>query len=161
MSEHGLTPLMLAAIRGDETLAKVLLDAGADVDAETPTIAGAQNHPGAYPNPETQHWTALTYCAIQGQLNIAKLLLDRGANVEGGARLSEEKCTETPLQVYFILSSMICRIKENIVFTGGCWFGKSGHDFAIVGSRSKTIPFYADAGYIMLFKFRPERMLQV
>lgn len=90
---------MLAAIRGDETLAKVLLDAGADVDAETPTIAGAQTHPGAYPNPETQHWTALTYTAIQGQLGVAKLLLDRGANVEGGARLSEDKCTETPLQV--------------------------------------------------------------
>lgn len=90
---------MLAAIRGDEALAKVLLDAGADVDAETPTIAGAQIHPGAYPNPETQHWTALTYAAIQGQLNIAKLLLERGANVEGGARLSEDKCTETPLQV--------------------------------------------------------------
>ncbi|EFX81975.1 hypothetical protein DAPPUDRAFT_302879 [Daphnia pulex] len=99
VSENGLTPLMLAAIRGDETLAKVLLDAGADVDAETPTIAGAQTHPGAYPNPETQHWTALTYTAIQGQLNIAKLLLERGANVEGGARLSEDKCTETPLQV--------------------------------------------------------------
>lgn len=99
VSEHGLTPLMLAAIRGDEALAKVLLDAGADVDAETPTIAGAQIHPGAYPNPETQHWTALTYAAIQGQLNIAKLLLERGANVEGGARLSEDKCTETPLQV--------------------------------------------------------------
>lgn len=100
VSENGLTPLMLAAIRGDETLAKVLLDAGADVDAETPTIAGAQTHPGAYPNPETQHWTALTYTAIQGQLNIAKLLLERGANVEGGARLSEDKCTETPLQVF-------------------------------------------------------------
>lgn len=92
---------MLAAIRGDETLVKVLLDAGADVDAETPTIAGAQTHPGAYPNPETQHWTALTYTAIQGQLTIAKLLLERGANVEGGARLSEDKCTETPLQVSY------------------------------------------------------------
>ena len=67
VSEHGLTPLMIAAIRGDDTLAKVLLDAGADVDAETPAIgsAGAQNHPGAHPNPETQHWTALTYAAIQ------------------------------------------------------------------------------------------------
>jgi len=27
------------------------------------------------------------------------MLLERGANVEGGARLSEDKCTETPLQV--------------------------------------------------------------
>ena len=116
MSEHGLTPLMLAAIRGDEPLAKVLLDAGADVDAETPTIAGAQTHPGAYPNPETQHWTALTYAAIQGQLNIAKLLLERGANVEGGARLSEDKCTETPLQViHFILNNFTPLIlKKNL-----------------------------------------------
>lgn len=46
-----------------------------------------------------QHWTALTYAALQGNVAIAKLLLDRGAHVEGGARLSEEKCTITPLQV--------------------------------------------------------------
>lgn len=48
---------------------------------------------------ETQHWTALTYTALQGNVAIARHLLDRGAHVEGGARLSEEKCTETPLQV--------------------------------------------------------------
>lgn len=48
---------------------------------------------------ENQHWTALTYAALQGNIAIAKLLLERGANVEGGARLSEEKSTMTPLQV--------------------------------------------------------------
>lgn len=51
--------------------------------------------------PEMQYWTALTYTALQGNVAIAKLLLDRGAHVEGGARLSEEKCTITPLQVIY------------------------------------------------------------
>lgn len=50
-------------------------------------------------HPEHQHWTALTYAALQGNIAIVKLLLERGANVEGGAKLSEEKCTITPLQV--------------------------------------------------------------
>ncbi|XP_044011583.1 ankyrin repeat and BTB/POZ domain-containing protein 2 isoform X1 [Aphidius gifuensis] len=50
-------------------------------------------------NAETQHWTALTYTALLGHCNIARILLERGAAVEGGAKLSEEKCTVTPLQV--------------------------------------------------------------
>lgn len=152
---------MLAAIRGDETLARVLLDAGADVDAETPTIAGAQNHPGAYPNPETQHWTALTYCALQGQLNIAKLLLERGANVEGGARLSEDKCTETPLQVRIARFSFASKGHLNIPFVckGGCWLRESRHDLAVAGPWSKAFSFDPYAGYVMLFEFRPERLL--
>lgn len=50
-------------------------------------------------NAETQHWTALTYTALLGNCTIARMLLDRGATVEGGAKLSEEKCTVTPLQV--------------------------------------------------------------
>lgn len=50
-------------------------------------------------NAETQHWTALTYTALLGHCNIARILLERGAAVEGGAKLSEDKCTVTPLQV--------------------------------------------------------------
>ncbi|XP_008547704.2 ankyrin repeat and BTB/POZ domain-containing protein 3 [Microplitis demolitor] len=49
-------------------------------------------------NAETQHWTALTYTAILGHCNIARILLERGAAVEGGAKISEDKCTVTPLQ---------------------------------------------------------------
>ncbi|XP_043259698.1 ankyrin repeat and BTB/POZ domain-containing protein 2 [Colletes gigas] len=49
-------------------------------------------------NAETQHWTALTYTALLGHCNIARILLERGAAVEGGAKLSEDKCTVTPLQ---------------------------------------------------------------
>ena len=90
---------MLACIRGDETLVQLLLDAGADVDAETPPTGPAY----LMANPETQHWTALTYAAIHGHYNLAKTLLSRKANVEGGAILSEEKCTETPLQVRIVI----------------------------------------------------------
>nr|XP_027207185.1 ankyrin repeat and BTB/POZ domain-containing protein 2-like [Penaeus vannamei] len=95
VNEYGLTPLMLACIRGDEPMVNMLLDAGADVDAETPPTGPAY----LMANPETQHWTALTYAAIHGHINLAKTLLEKNANVEGGARLAEEKCTETPLQV--------------------------------------------------------------
>lgn len=86
---------MLACIRGDEALVKQLLNANADVDAETPPTGPAY----LMANPETQHWTALTYAAIHGHYSLAQTLLSRGGSVEGGATLSEEKCTETPLQV--------------------------------------------------------------
>ncbi|XP_042902345.1 ankyrin repeat and BTB/POZ domain-containing protein 2 [Parasteatoda tepidariorum] len=94
-NEQGLSPLMVACIRGDEAMVHILLDAGADVDLETPASSSA------YPcvNPETQHWTALTYATTHGHLSVIKLLLEKGANVEGGARLSEEKITVTPLQL--------------------------------------------------------------
>lgn len=76
-------------------VAKALLDAGAGVDIETPPSSAA--HPAV--NGETQHWTALTHAAAKGHCKCARILLERGANVEGGAQLSEEKCTLTPLQV--------------------------------------------------------------
>ncbi|KAK7874233.1 hypothetical protein R5R35_006272 [Gryllus longicercus] len=96
VNENGLSPLMLAVLRHDEGAVRCLLDAGADPDLETPP----HGTPGcASVHAETQHWTALTYAALQGTCNIVRLLLDRGAHVEGGARLSEDKCTLTPLQV--------------------------------------------------------------
>lgn len=60
-------------------------------------------------NGETQHWTALTYSAAKGHTRCARILLEKGANVEGGALLSEDKCTLTPLQVLslFVINSII------------------------------------------------------
>jgi len=93
VNEQGVTPLMAACVHGDEASVRLLLEAGADVDTESP----GSRQGGA--TDETQHWTALTYAALQGHSGVARLLLERGANVEGGARLSEDRCTETPLQV--------------------------------------------------------------
>ncbi|XP_065334017.1 ankyrin repeat and BTB/POZ domain-containing protein 2 isoform X2 [Cloeon dipterum] len=93
VNEHGLTPLMAACVHGDEASVRLLLDSGADVDTESP----GSRQGGA--SDETQHWTSLTYAALQGHTGVARLLLERGANVEGGARLSEDRSTETPLQV--------------------------------------------------------------
>ncbi|XP_032682127.1 ankyrin repeat and BTB/POZ domain-containing protein 2 isoform X1 [Odontomachus brunneus] len=154
VNDVGFTALMLACINGDESAVTALLDAGADLNVESPSpttnaqssstpskiplvsnvpnvrspinqsammtpskAAPSANLPsgspggsvGAVPgggmcyaqtgfNAETQHWTALTYAALLGHCNIARILLERGAAVEGGAKLSEDKCTVTPLQ---------------------------------------------------------------
>lgn len=152
VNDAGFTALMLACINGDESAVTALLDAGADLNVESPsptTSAQSSNTPSKIPltsnvpnvrspinqsammtpskaapsanlpsgspgspavssggmcyaqsgfNAETQHWTALTYAALLGHCNIARVLLERGAAVEGGAKLSEDKCTVTPLQ---------------------------------------------------------------
>lgn len=77
-----------------------MLDVGAAVDAETPP-PNATDY--AAVNGEYQHWTALTYASAKGHLKCAEILLERGANVEGGALISDERCTLTPLQVNYIL----------------------------------------------------------
>uniref|UniRef100_A0A182WED2 BTB domain-containing protein n=1 Tax=Anopheles minimus TaxID=112268 RepID=A0A182WED2_9DIPT len=96
LNHQGMTALMIAAARNDETALQTLLDAGADPNVEVPA-SGHPNCPAIHP--ETQHWTAVTFAACKGNYQALRILLDRGAHVEGGARLSEDKCTLTPLQV--------------------------------------------------------------
>ncbi|MCP5420976.1 MAG: ankyrin repeat domain-containing protein [Gammaproteobacteria bacterium] len=64
-SERGKTALMAAAARGDVSLAKALLDAGADVNA--------QNQTGGTP---------LIYASASGDAATVRLLLERGATVD-------------------------------------------------------------------------------
>jgi len=97
MNHQGLTALMLASIRNDETAIQMLLDSGANPNIEVPAVGQVASCPAIHP--ETQHWTALTFAACRGSYQALRVLLERGAKVEGGARLSEEKCTFTPLQV--------------------------------------------------------------
>ncbi|EAA00055.5 AGAP011728-PA, partial [Anopheles gambiae str. PEST] len=96
LNHQGMSALMIAAVRNDETALQTLLDAGADPNIEVPA-SGHPNCPAIHP--ETQHWTAVTFAACKGNYQALRILLDRGAHVEGGARLSEDKCTLTPLQV--------------------------------------------------------------
>lgn len=96
VNQAGLTALMMAAMRNDEIALQVLLDAGADANIEVPPVAT--------PNclaihPETQHWTAITFATCRGNYQAVRILLERGAHPEGGARLSDDKCTLTPLQL--------------------------------------------------------------
>ena len=84
INSSGLTPLQLAAIRGDTSVMKILLDTGAHIDGE-----------GA--NEDFNHWTPLTYAALNGHYKACKLLLERNARVNGG--IGETKAAETPLQV--------------------------------------------------------------
>uniref|UniRef100_A0A9I3GJ85 BTB domain-containing protein n=1 Tax=Anopheles farauti TaxID=69004 RepID=A0A9I3GJ85_9DIPT len=96
LNHQGMTALMIAAARNDETALQTLLDAGADPNVEVP----GSGHPSCPAiHPETQHWTAVTFAACKGNYQALRILLERGAHVEGGARLSEDKCTLTPLQV--------------------------------------------------------------
>lgn len=86
---------MVAAIRNDEAAIVTLLEAGADPNVEVPN-SGAQAFPAIHP--ETQHWTAITFAACRGNCQAVRILLEHSALVEGGARLSEDICTITPLQ---------------------------------------------------------------
>ncbi|KAH8373506.1 hypothetical protein KR009_011716 [Drosophila setifemur] len=92
----GLTALMLASIRNDEVALHALLDAGCDPNVEVPH-AGSSGYPAI--QPDTQHWTALSFAASRANYVASRILLERGGKVEGGARSSEEKCTLTPLQL--------------------------------------------------------------
>ena len=68
-----MTPLQLAAARGDYSVVKLLLDTGAEVDGKSKSLS------------ENRHWTALTYSCLGGHHRVSKLLLERGAHPEGGA----------------------------------------------------------------------------
>ncbi|XP_053954339.1 ankyrin repeat and BTB/POZ domain-containing protein 2 isoform X2 [Anastrepha ludens] len=96
LNHAGLSALMIAAIRNDEVAIHALLDAGCDPNVEVPPVAQS-NFPGIHP--DTQYWTAVTFAASRANYLALRLLLERGGKVEGGARLSEEKPTLTPLQV--------------------------------------------------------------
>ena len=64
-TDHGWTPLLLAAINNSLDVAKLLIDRGADVDAKDDS--------GAKP---------LYVAAQSSALDVAKLLIDRGADVD-------------------------------------------------------------------------------
>uniref|UniRef100_A0A673LYP5 Ankyrin repeat and BTB/POZ domain-containing protein BTBD11-B-like n=1 Tax=Sinocyclocheilus rhinocerous TaxID=307959 RepID=A0A673LYP5_9TELE len=88
MSEQGMTPLMYACVRGDEAMVQMLLDAGADINSEYPSVF-----------PETRQATPLTFAILQQHIPVVQLLLDAGANVEGSLQDGMENYTETPLQL--------------------------------------------------------------
>uniref|UniRef100_A0A671TKN0 Ankyrin repeat and BTB domain containing 3 n=1 Tax=Sparus aurata TaxID=8175 RepID=A0A671TKN0_SPAAU len=88
MSEQGMTPLMYACVRGDEAMVQMLLDAGADINSEHPSVF-----------PETRQATPLTLAVLQGHVPVVQLLLDAKANVEGSLQDGMENYTETPLQL--------------------------------------------------------------
>uniref|UniRef100_A0A3Q1CSP9 ABTB2/3 histone-like domain-containing protein n=1 Tax=Amphiprion ocellaris TaxID=80972 RepID=A0A3Q1CSP9_AMPOC len=88
MSEQGMTPLMYACVRGDEAMVQMLLDAGADINSEHPSVF-----------PETRQATPLTFAVLHGHVPVVQLLLDAKANVEGSLQDGMENYTETPLQL--------------------------------------------------------------
>ncbi|KAF7240629.1 Ankyrin repeat and BTB/POZ domain-containing protein BTBD11 [Varanus komodoensis] len=95
MSEQGMTPLMYACVRGDEAMVQMLLDAGADLNAEV--VSTPHKYPSVHP--ETRHWTALTFAVLHGHIPVVQLLLDAGAKVEGSLEHGDENYSETPLQL--------------------------------------------------------------
>uniref|UniRef100_A0A8C2L1U6 BTB (POZ) domain containing 11b n=1 Tax=Cyprinus carpio TaxID=7962 RepID=A0A8C2L1U6_CYPCA len=88
MNEQGMTPLMYACVRGDEAMVQMLLDAGADINSEYPSVF-----------PETRQATPLTFAVLHQHIPVVQLLLDAGANVEGSLQDGMENYTETPLQL--------------------------------------------------------------
>ncbi|XP_055901902.1 ankyrin repeat and BTB/POZ domain-containing protein 2 isoform X2 [Eupeodes corollae] len=96
LNHVGMSALMIASIRNDDIAIQALLDAGCDPNIEVPAVSSPG---GAAIHPDTQHWTAVTFAACKSNFQALRMLLDRGGKVEGGARLSEDKSTLTPLQV--------------------------------------------------------------
>uniref|UniRef100_A0AAR2LE37 BTB domain-containing protein n=1 Tax=Pygocentrus nattereri TaxID=42514 RepID=A0AAR2LE37_PYGNA len=62
-SEQGMTPLMYACARGDEAMVQMLLDAGADINSE---------HPSIYP--ETRQATALTFAVLHQHIPVLQVI---------------------------------------------------------------------------------------
>jgi len=62
--QHGYTPLMLAALKGNEEIAELLIEKGANINAK--------NNDGA---------SALSKAVWYGDIECAELLLNRGADV--------------------------------------------------------------------------------
>ena len=58
VNESGLSPLMLACVRGDEAMVRLLLDSGSDVDAETPPLS--PTHPTGQSRADTERPQAVT-----------------------------------------------------------------------------------------------------
>ena len=68
MTNTGLTPLHVAALKGHMEIAELLIAKGADVNAKE--------------NEKGNRWrTPLHYAAIRGEKEIVELLISRGANV--------------------------------------------------------------------------------
>jgi ankyrin repeat protein len=74
---YGITPLILAAVTGHETMCKLLIDNKASLEAE--------NNNG---------WTPLMLAAIEGHEDVCKLLIDSKASVE-----AEDNDGWTPLRM--------------------------------------------------------------
>ena len=70
------TALKLAAQEGHADMVRLLLGAGADVDAGTKEDGG---------------WTALMFAAMEGRVDIAKILLDAGAHINAVRETGELK----------------------------------------------------------------------
>ena len=119
----GLTPLQMAALRGDSNVVRLLLDTGALVDGRS--LSG-----------ENKNWTAINYAVLNGHYRTAKLLLDRGAHVEGGALLDEVQATETPLQLAAASGSV--RMVELLLASGASAFRsttETNHGFSSASTQ--------------------------
>ncbi|XP_011500686.1 PREDICTED: ankyrin repeat and BTB/POZ domain-containing protein 2 isoform X2 [Ceratosolen solmsi marchali] len=112
-SQSSVTPTRYPLIVGSSNSRSIVCQSStpspnkcANLSASSGSLSGTSNQNNNYQSQtspvgfyaETQHWTALTYAALIGHCNIARILLERGAAVEGGAKLSEDKSTITPLQ---------------------------------------------------------------
>lgn len=95
INEQGLTPLMFAALQGDEGMVQILLENGAEPDTVVPS------NPQKYPcvHPAIRHWTALSFAVNHKHTSVSQLLLDSGASVEGSVEIHGDNYTHSPLQL--------------------------------------------------------------
>lgn len=84
-SKNGYTALMSTAGRGHAEIAKILLDAGADINLQNELEVYRKWKEDGKPNTHMMPpsgFTALMFAALRGQAKVAKVLLDAGANIK-------------------------------------------------------------------------------
>ena len=160
--DFGHTPLHLAAAKGRLKLMRMLIDAGADVNAynkvgETPLTACAVNgqtlaaemlikHGADVEKPGELRRTPLLQAAIAGSTQIVELLLAKGANIE--ARDSERESNSLHLAAYFgnndVIKVLLDRKPDLINSLSS--FGRSALHAAAMAGRLETVKLLLERG---------------